>query len=418
RVRYGAYDPFVDRNSRKVYFMNDEGRDLDVHMLRLDEHEFPPIQENGGKKMPYFEPLRGMIPQAPATDSLEATKFPGKPYNRFRHLLNFHSLSVNNGDFSTLDDYKPGLFLLSNNLMNTLAARAGITYDYDIHAWNYHAALEYKRYFPIFSLAYDNLERFSNIRHPRNNQWYGVRWREHETRFQVDLPASFNRLDWNYSLNLRLATSYTRRYGIEEAAIAPYMIREIKLPMTYQIRMGRNARFSGHDLAPRWGQNLSVTMRHLPFSGAEGVRLGLQSVFYFPGLLANHSTQLRYNVQHREGLYRNDNVIPMVSGYDQLSPTRPKNTFFVNYQLPLAYPDFEIGPLAYVKRLKANFGADFEDPGTQQNSTPRTYSFELTTDLNVLRFLLPAVAIGIKTIYVNEQQPERFLFQYSLQYSY
>ena len=418
RVPYGAYDPFVDRKNRKLYFMNDEGRDLDVRIMPLDQAESRLVWDGGTEKTAYFEPLRGMIGQAPIIDSSQIERFPVKPYNRFSQLLNFHSLSINNGDFSTLDDYKPGLFLLSNNLMNTLAARAGITYDYDIRALDYHASLEYKRYYPVFSLAYDNLERFSNIRHPRNSQWYGVRWREHETRFQVDLPVSFNRLDWNYSANLRVATSYTRRYNINEAAIAPFMIREIRLPMTYQLRLGRNARYSAHDLAPRWGQNFSLTLRHLPFSDTEGMRFGLQSVFYFPGLLANHSTQLRYNVQHREGLYRNDNVIPMVSGYDQLSPTRPKSTFFMNYQLPLAYPDFEIGPLAYVKRLKANFGADFEDPGIQQNFTPRTYSFELTADLNVLRFLLPEVEIGIKTIYVNEQQPERFLFQYSLQYSY
>lgn len=90
----------------------------------------------------------------------------------------------------------------------------------------------------------------------------------------------------------------------------------------------------------------------------------------------------------------------------------------MNYQLPLAYPDAEIGPLAYVKRIKANLGADFEDIGSQRNFTPRTYSLQLAADINVLRFLLPEVEVGVKAIYVNEHRPERFIFQYSLQYSY
>src|SRR5690606_16533917 len=92
-------DPFVDRKNRKLYFMNDEGRDLDVRIMPLDQAESRLVWDGGTEKTAYFEPLRGMIGQAPIIDSSQIERFPVKPYNRFSQLLNFHSLSINNGDF-------------------------------------------------------------------------------------------------------------------------------------------------------------------------------------------------------------------------------------------------------------------------------------------------------------------------------
>src|SRR5690606_33321857 len=109
---------------------------------------------------------------------------------------------------------------------------------------------------------------------------------------------------------------------------------------------------------------------------------------------------------------------PMVSGYDQLRLTRPDNTFFINYKFPFAYPDFEIGSLAYVKRLKATIFSDFEDVGIKNNFKPRTLGVALRADMNLLRFLLPNFDVGIKTIYINENNPKRFIFQFSMGYSY
>jgi len=148
------------------------------------------------------------------------------------------------------------------------------------------------------------------------------------------------------------------------------------------------------------------------------LRTHLQSVFYFPGVAENHSAQIRFNIQHREGLFANDNVIPMVSGFDQLRLTQPKNTFFLNYKFPFAYPDFEISSLAYIKRLKANLFSDFEDIGINKTFRPRTFGAEIRADMNLLRFLLPEFDVGVKAIYINENNPKRFIFQYSMSYSY
>jgi len=123
-------------------------------------------------------------------------------------------------------------------------------------------------------------------------------------------------------------------------------------------------------------------------------------------------------MQHREGLFAYDNVIPMVSGFDQLHLTRPNNTLFLNYRFPFAYPDLEIGSLAYIKRLKATLFSDFEDIGINKSFQPRTFGIDIRADMNLLRFLLPNFDIAVKTIYINENNPKRFIFQYSMSYSY
>jgi len=417
-VEYGASDPFYDPSSNQIYFTNYEGRNSFPNSFFLDNSKKTPLADITNTSTRYFKPLQSLKANGAAENNLANEIFQEKPYKEINHLFNFHSLSINDGNYDDLASYKPGLFLLSNNIMNTLATKVGFTYDPDQHGLDFHTEIKYNRYFPKFSIGYDNRALLSTIRHPKDSVFYAVRWRENYTQFQVELPFSFNRLNHNYSLNFRVASSYTQRYNLNEPTFQDMLIRYVEFPMSYQLSFGRNSRYSKLDLAPKWGQNISVGLRNLPFSKLDGFRTHLQSAFYFPGIAANHSVQMRFNIQHREGLSAYDNVIQMVSGYDQLRLTQPKNTFFLNYKFPLAYPDLEIGSLAYIKRLKANLFSDFEDITINNNFKPRTFGVELRADMNLLRFLLPEFDAGIKAIYINENNPKNFIFQYSMSYSY
>jgi len=417
-VKYGAFDPYYDPDSDQIYFTNYDGQNYLINRFKLSASQSAPVKDLTNTFTNYFKPLQDDINIKAANDTLATETFSEKRYKEINHLFNFHSLSINDGVYDDLENYKPGLFILSNNVMNTLAAKVGFTYDPDQHGLDFKTELQYNRYFPKFSIGYSNRALLSNIRHPSDSVLHAVRWRENYTQFQIEFPFSFNRLNQNYSVNFRVATSYTQRYNLNDPLFQRNLIRRIEFPMNYQLTIGRNSRYSPLDLAPRWGQTVSVGLRNLPFSSLDGLRTHLQSVFYFPGVAENHSAQIRFNIQHREGLFANDNVIPMVSGFDQLRLTQPKNTFFLNYKFPFAYPDFEISSLAYIKRLKANLFSDFEDIGINKTFRPRTFGAEIRADMNLLRFLLPEFDVGVKAIYINENNPKRFIFQYSMSYSY
>jgi hypothetical protein len=119
--------------------------------------------------------------------------------------------------------------------------------------------------------------------------------------------------------------------------------------------------------------------------------------------MPNHSTVLRFNYQHGAGLFEPTNDIPLVSGFDYLTPSKVRNTFLTTYQFPIAYPDWEIGNVAYIKRIKGGFFADFQNIKPSQSSSlkPRTYGLELRANMNVFRYFLPLFDVGVKVIVDN-----------------
>lgn len=190
--------------------------------------------------------------------------------------------------------------------------------------------------------------------------------------------------------------------------------------MKYQFYFSRNARRSARDLAPGWGQNFSLSYFHLPFQNLlDGSLLSFRSVFYTPGLLNNHSFQASFNYQESSGAYDFSVEIPRISGYRNLSlNTRLRNTLLLDYRFPLFYPDAELGPIAYIKRLKGGFFADFENIGKGNPFQPRTFGLELSTDMNLMRFMLPNFELAGKLIFARENALNKPIFELGFAYDF
>jgi hypothetical protein len=89
----------------------------------------------------------------------------------------------------------------------------------------------------------------------------------------------------------------------------------------------------------------------------------------------------------------------------------------LNYRFPVFYPDWELGPLAYIKRVKAGFFSDFQNLGHGNNLAPKSYGAEIRTDLNLLRFYLPNFDIGERIIFLNEKTNQNPIFEFMLSYN-
>lgn len=301
-----------------------------------------------------------------------------------------------------------------------MSIRAGIAYNQKIHRSELSATLSYQRYFPKFNIHYENSGQLSGIKlDPKSEDVTPVRWRENEVKVNAEIPLMFNRLNYIYHVGVKAGSSYTNRYNLDRREIKDAFITELKFPLEYGFYFNRNERRSLYDLAPHWGQNISILYRHPPFEEhLSGKAFSILSSFYFPGLMTNHSLRSRFNYQYHSGSFQYSNYIPMVNGYDQLKASLPKNTLLLDYRFPIAYPDWEIGPLTYIKRLKGGFFTHFEDFGQHRNFNPRTIGAELRADMNLLRFFLPIFDIGVTAIYVNEPIDKKWLFQFGFSYSY
>ncbi len=417
-AKFGAFNPSVDSETNQLWFNNYQIDGYRISHLKWDDQGRDNNLKISDSHISYFSPLLSDEQLFWGNDTTTNEILPSKPYKGLKNLVNFHSLSVDNSNFSSIN---PGLYWLSDDLLNTTQIRLGYTYNGDIRSSEYSASLAYQRFFPKFSAEYLNrgqagAARISN----ESDSLLAVRWREHLTTFRMEIPLVFYRLNSVYTTGLNVATSYTSRYGLNVAELQDRFINRIRFPLHYQFYVNHNVRRSTLDLAPRWGQNLSVTYRHFPIDGRQsGELFSFRSAFYFPGIVHNHSFLVRFSYQQGNGAYNMANDIPLVSGYDQLRPVPVNNTLLFNYRFPLAYPDWTIGPLAYIKRFKGGVFADFQNVRTGNVFSPRTFGVELRSDMNLLRFYLPNFDMGVKLIYANEPDARRTIFAtYSIAYSY
>ena len=410
-ARFGAFNPAMDTTGKHLWFNNYQINGHQISHLEIGNSSISHFKAPGTKKDIFTN-----------TDTTTSKIWASTAYNGVKNLVNFHSLSVDNNNFDNIDDIKPGIYWLSDDLLNTTQIRLGYQYNSDIRSSEYSASIAYQRFFPKFSLSYSNRGQLAAARVETNESidTVRIRWREHTTTLQMDIPLVFYRLNNVFTTGFSAATSYTNRYALSEPLLRDQFISGIRFPMSYLVYFNHNTRQSSLDIAPRWGQHASISYRHFPFdSHLAGRHLAIRTAFYFPGIGRNHSLLARFSYQHGNGTYALANDIPLVSGYDRLRPVPVDNTLLFSYRFPLAYPDWSVGPLTYIKRFKGGLFADFQNVGADTPFQPRTFGVELRADMNLLRFYLPNFDVGFKLVYANETTAKQRVFAtYSIGYSY
>jgi len=427
---YGAFNPKVDIQNNQLLFNDYQYLGYQAVELSLDSLKDIPLQELKDAFTHYYKPSLAYIEQQTdrsqngyssssfATDSLAHTN-PIQPYSGLGRTFNFHSLSISSTQFDSFDNYKPGLFWISNNVLNTTQATLGYEFDTDRHKSNYIAELAYQKYFPKFTIRYQNRGQVGSARAQSNpDSLIGFDWRDHHITAQMSIPISFYRQQNVYSMGFQISSSYTKRYGLSHS-ITNFQTA-IEFPLSYQIYIHKLRRMARLDLAPKWGQQLSITYRHLPFEQQlSGNILSARTNFYFPGIISNHSFQVRASAQDGKQIYQYSQDIPMVSAFGFFRSPRIKNTLLLNYRFPIAYPDLALGGMAFIKRIKAGIFADYQNITDEKSWAPKTFGISVSADLNAFRYVLPNIDIAYKLSYINDASAtQRIVPAFSISYQY
>ncbi|WP_424289669.1 TolB family protein [Daejeonella sp.] len=418
-TRYGASNPSFDKNTKSLVFNIYQERGYDITSISLDTNKETSISNIRNTFINYASPLVAQESDSTILDHIPTKEYVSSPYKELSNLFYFHSLSpiAEANEFNT--DLNVGFKLKSNNQLNTLDFYTGYQFNSGLRKSEYLAGFSYKRFFPVLDVKYINRARLSYATQTQGGvrTLIPVNWRENFLEMEIRIPFLANRLNKTYVLGLSGNTSYTNRYEISNRPSG--FADRIQFPLQYQFYFNHNSQRSRRDIAPRWGQNISVAYQSLPFDKKiSGNIFRVQTSFFTPGLFANHSLQSSFNYQNAGGVYQFNVDIPRVSGYGNLPSGKIRNTLLFDYRLPLFYPDAEIWSLAYIKRIRGAIFADFQNIGKGNPFAPRTYGLELNGDLNLLRFLLPDFVISGKLIFINDRKPKPptvdFGFAYNL----
>ncbi|EOR94952.1 hypothetical protein ADIARSV_1913 [Arcticibacter svalbardensis MN12-7] len=418
--KIGAYNPFYDTISGRLTFNTYTVFGHDIAALNTKSLLNKNINTLESHFVDYGAKAQEQEGNNNVLQNVNYKTYPSRKYREWSNLFYFHSIIPIVEDNAYFDDSNFGIELQSDNKLNTMSFYTGYQFNNALQKSEYLAGFAYKRFFPIFSVNYTNRPRLIYRQTTVNKvtTYSPVTWRENEIKAEMTIPFNFNRFNHSYSLGLKTGTSFTNRYDVENGMTS--LITRLNFPMHYQFYASHNTRRSSRDLAPKWGQNFSFLYRHFPFEDqVKGKLFSAKSTFYFPGLAENHSFAASFNFQDGDGSYQNSVDIPRVSGYSFLTPIgNTNNTLLLDYRLPLFYPDFAIGPLAYIKRIQGGLFSDFENIGKGKSFSPRSYGAELRADVNILRFFLPIFNFGGKVVFLNEKPHRNPVFETIATYSF
>jgi len=337
--------------------------------------------------------------------------YTSKPYRKSTHAFNFHSI------VPTIDDsYTGGLQLQSDNLLNTVSFFTGVDYHRDLNRFEYNAGLSIKSFFPVFTINYENRPRRSFYN--SNKIIKQGDWRENYIGINARVPISFSALNDNYNISANVGTSYTKRYMLENLPAS--FNTELNFPLNYGLTLQHSIRQAERDVAPRWGQILRLKYFHQPFAAKLGGDLfSTETFLYFPGFGRNHSFLANFNFQEASGVRQYNTEINTVYGYNNIpARSRLKNTLLFNYRFPIAFPDAELGPVAYIRNIRGGIFCHYENIGRENSILePKTYGVEFHADMNVLRYQ-PNVDLGTRIVLVNKLYKHNPIFELLLNYSF
>ncbi len=158
------------------------------------------------------------------------------------------------------------------------------------------------------------------------------------------------------------------------------------------------------NVLPRFGQIITANINQ-SVNNNSVLKYMATAALYFPGLFANHSLLFTGSWRQEElsNTYRFLDNFNHARGYTPILGDE-EYVASVNYQLPLFYPDFGFGGIAYLKRLRLNGFCDISQVNryaTNQVYSQNSAGFEILFDV-VFANLIP-MSVGLRESFLIDK---------------
>ena len=369
----------------------------------------------------------------PQTSDIKAgTVYTPEPYRKWQHLFKFHSWMP---FYANIEEIKadptavrPGVSIMTQNHLSTLISSIGYEYSQEKNHV-LHSRITWKGWYPVFESRLDYGEpRISNIREaggePSEIQ-SGIRFLN-----TVSVPLHFSSGKFSEYLRPSITSDYRNDYiYIRKSDTYDHG----QLILSGRLSLSNYHKSAIRDIYPRWAQIIDLNYSFAPFDKKiYGSAISMKTSFYFPGFFPNNGIKIRIEKEKQipaKSLFGNRVSFPR--GYKNII-SKEFDFLSVDYVLPLAYPDFNVSSLLYLKRIRTGLFYDYASgPGnsfyknTANGLIPlynhtykesfRSFGFELMADFHILRIPF-MISGGVQTAWkkISESPSFELLFNIDL----
>ncbi|MDP4207217.1 MAG: hypothetical protein Q8928_00250 [Bacteroidota bacterium] len=413
-VKFGAFDPAWSSAQNSIVCSQYTPKGYDVSSLAFD----PKTWKNARK----LTDLSPRLYEASAhqenfnfQDSIIPSKeYPVKRYSKLTHMFNIHSwvpmyydynYTSNNMSYQSIT---PGFTLLSQDKLNTCISSLG--YSYNQGNSYLRTGVTYKGLYPVIDLSM-SYGGTGTVNLQKGTTAPTAPTKLYTTAF---LYVPFNLTQGAVIEGIVPGVQWTYENEMFYYPVEQNYHKGMSY-ISYSLKAYAYLRTSVRDLAPKWGVSLYSRYLHTPFENEQLSYIWYaQGKVYLPGIIRHHSLQLTGGYQHQDPLrYYYSSGLSYPRGYTA-GVGENLTTFSADYAFPIAYPDFNIGPLFYLKRLRGGLFYDVAQERRRSynttlkkyewlSGTPQSIGGSLTADFHLFRIIFPINA-GVQYMYFPNER--------------
>ncbi|HUX96122.1 MAG TPA: hypothetical protein VMV47_10345 [Bacteroidales bacterium] len=425
--KYGIND--ISLSGNLLLFSNYTASGYNISMTGINDYP-----GNSDRKTDTSSFLINRFPKHNEASGLEdLSAYAPQPYKKYQHLFRFHSWMPFYADIEEVKSdpasVRPGVTLMSQNQLSTLIATVGYEYN-ESKEHILHSGITWKGWYPVIESKIDyggnpGVQTGGDPVSTPDELKKGLRWRS-----SIYLPLRYASGKFLQYLQPSIIYDYWNSYV--------YLKDEGKFDYGQELVSARlfisnYHRSSIRDIYPRWAQTIDFNYTFSPFSNSiYPDAISIKTSFYTPGILPNNGIKFRYEREKQgEAIYSLGNKISFPRGYRNII-SKDLSFMSADYSFPVAYPDFNIWSLVYLKRIRCTLFGDYAT-GTnnfylKENGsglaldythnfaeTFSSFGFELIADFHVLR--LPfMISGGVQTAWkdISEKPFMKVLFNIEL----
>lgn len=359
----------------------------------------------------YIFQLAEAIKDQESTESIYSKEkkesFQVKPYRKAFNLFNFHSWIPFFVDYDNMDlgnvfadpaelygNIHPGVMLLSQNKLST--TESVLSYGYKDGNHYLSSSLVFKGQYPVVKLT-ANYGDYQIIQAADDVEWFPEPNLGYS--YDLDIYVPFNLSKGSFVKGFRPLISVEYFDNLYYNFREDYYIRGLEFVQTGLLFYSYKHK-AAQDIIPKLGLVFDFNLYNTPFDKEIfGYLYNIDATFYLPGVKSGGiKINTGYQVQ-KPKLYLFNSNFNFPRGI-QNQRTEKFAKIYGDYVFPIAYPDWNLGSVLYLKRIRADIFMDYAFNTYRTVNQSQTayiwpkqnnfsYGLELTVDYHLLRMIFP-----------------------------